>query len=120
MRDNAEGLSILLVENEFLLARNLQRTMEAAGAGSIGMAGTLKEANELIESAHYDAAILDLRLMDGDAVELANELIGRGTAVVIHSGHASPAYMERMPGAHYLPKPATRKEIVKSVLTAIG
>ncbi len=120
MSYDLDGLSVLVVENEFLLALNLETIMRDAGAGLIELAASVADATKLIAATKFDAAILDIRLMDGDSLPLAVELIGQGVPVVIHSGHANLGHSQIVPDAVFLPKPSTPAEIVQAVLKARG
>lgn len=120
MIPSLNDLSILIVENEFLLAINLDHTMREAGAGRVEMAGSLADAQILADAGGFDAAILDIRLMDGESLPLAQHLIKRGTPVVIHSGYATKAHTALVPEAVFVSKPSTPTEIVRSVLRACG
>ncbi len=120
MSYDLDGLSVLVVENEFLLALNLETIMRDAGAGLIELAASIADAAKLIEATQFDAAILDIRLMDGDSLPLAVELIEQGVPVVIHSGHANLGHSQIVPDAVFLPKPSTPTEIVQAVLKARG
>ena len=115
-----KDLSILIVENEFLLAINLEATMRDAGATTVEMAASLADAQILVDKGQFNAAILDIRLMDGDSLPLAQRLIRQGVPVVIHSGHANQMHSALVPEAVFLSKPATPTEIVRSVLRARG
>lgn len=120
MISSLEKLAVLIVENEFLLAVNLETTMREAGASVVETAASLADARVLVEQREFDAAILDIRLMDGNSLPLAQELTERGVPVVIHSGHAKPSDCSMVPEAVFLPKPSTPTEIVRSVLRARG
>lgn len=115
-----KDISVLIVENEFLLAINLEAIMREAGASNVEMAATVADASNLIANGSFDAAILDIRLMDGDSLPLAAKLIVQGVPVVIHSGHANLGHSQLVPEAIFLPKPSTPSEIVQAVLKARG
>lgn len=120
MTSSLKDLCILVVENEYLLAADLEATMRNAGASRVEMAASLSDAQLLADCFDFDAAILDIRLMDGESLPLAQKLIKRDVPVVIHSGHLNQAHETMMPEAVFLPKPSTPTEIVRSVLRARG
>jgi len=65
------SLRILLVEDEPAHAEAIRRAFLAAGPGAvIQVAGTLREYRELAAAAPPDIAIMDLKLPDGQAVEI--------------------------------------------------
>jgi len=69
MRD--APLRILLVEDEPAHAEAIRRAFRAAGPGAvIPVAGTLREYRELAAADPPDIAIMDLKLPDGQAVEV--------------------------------------------------
>ena len=59
------GLTVLVVEDEFLIAMNLASMLELCGARVIGPAATAVEALRLLETARPDAALLDVHLKGG-------------------------------------------------------
>src|SRR3546814_16982255 len=59
---------ILLIEDEPLIAMDMCDTLEDAGYTVVGPASTLDEAHELVETAKFDAALLDANL-SGEAVD---------------------------------------------------
>lgn len=120
MSNPLEGVSVLVVENEFLLAINLETIMRDAGAARVELAASIADAKVHIEKTRFDASILDIRLMDGDSLPLAEDLIRRGVPVVIHSGHANLGHSQAVPEAVFLPKPSTPTQIVQSVLESQG
>jgi DNA-binding response OmpR family regulator len=63
------GMRLLLVEDEPLLARHLQRGLQEE-AYAVDVATTAREAQERIEGTEYDLAILDVMLPDGLGTDL--------------------------------------------------
>lgn len=81
-----EGRRILLVEDHFLVAREMAGMIDAAGGCLAGPVRTLDDAMRLALSAPLDAAVLDIDL-DGDLVwPVATELRSRGVPVLFVSG----------------------------------
>lgn len=59
----AKGLTVLIVEDEFLIALDLQDTLQSAGYGVMGPARRVAEALELLKgSPPPDVALLDVNL----------------------------------------------------------
>jgi DNA-binding NarL/FixJ family response regulator len=56
------AVSILVVEDEFLLAMGIEALLTGIGWSVIGPAGTLASALKLTSSAACDAAVLDINL----------------------------------------------------------
>lgn len=56
------GMSVLVVEDEFIVAYDMQMLLEEQGARVIGPASTLAEAQQLLKSERPDLAVLDVNL----------------------------------------------------------
>ncbi len=66
--DNGQGFAILIVEDQALIALEIEDAVRRKGADVVGSAARLSEALTLIETASWDAALLDIKLADGEAV----------------------------------------------------
>lgn len=58
-------LKVLIVEDEAVLAMDLEFLLEEAGHEVVGWATCLKEADELIAGSAADLALVDIHLTDG-------------------------------------------------------
>jgi CheY-like chemotaxis protein len=81
------GCSILVVEDEPLIALDIVTALEQAGAHSTTTT-TVRHALILAEHDGLSAAILDHALSDGDSTELCARLKARGIPYVSYSGYA--------------------------------
>ena len=114
------GCRILVVEDEALVAMDLEMTLTEAGATVIGPCFRLSRATEAIRSEAIDAALLDIRLGSEESFPIADELGARGLAVVFHSAHAGEgALVRRYPEAGHCPKPCTPAMVVAVLRNAI-
>lgn len=111
----AQNLSILIVEDEVFIAHSLKKFLDDTGASHVVTASTLCEAKGCLETADYDATILDVRLPDGEAYDLAAELVEQDVPVVIHSGHATSQCNGRLSRVVFCSKPATPEEILRAI-----
>lgn len=109
------SLRILVVEDELIIAAELQIIMENEGA-EVFIAPDVRSARALLlDRPAIDLAVLDVRVSDGDTLGLAEELAGKGIPFIFHSGHADPAGLrQRFPGAMALSKPAAPDTIVSA------
>ena len=80
------GHLILIVEDEPLIAMEIERALEDAGA-KVVKTNTLKHALELVEQDGLSAAILDHALGEEDASRLCQRLKQRGIPFVMYSGY---------------------------------
>jgi two-component SAPR family response regulator len=69
-----EGLKILVVEDDFLVARSMELTLARLGCEVLGPVGQADEACDLVKQAKPDAAVLDVRLTPGTSAPVARAL----------------------------------------------
>ena len=87
MSSKLAGRSILVVEDEPLIAMEIAQVFQNAGA-AVTTTTTLKQALILVEHDGLAAAILDHALRDGDSTRLCQRLEERDIPFVIYSGFA--------------------------------
>ncbi|MDF1586200.1 response regulator [Marinimicrococcus flavescens] len=110
------GLSILLVEDEFLIALDLCEMLEAAGAQVVGPAYRAEEALALLEAQRIDMAVLDVDLGDHGAEPVALRMEERQVPFLFHTGRGLPPHLrERFEGVPLLVKPAPRQLLIGAV-----
>src|SRR5262245_732813 len=80
------GRSILVVEDEPLIAMEVVQALNAAGA-AVAEARTLRDALHQVECPHLSAAVLDHGLNDGDSSQVCGRLDERNIPFVIYSGY---------------------------------
>jgi CheY-like chemotaxis protein len=81
------GRSVLVVEDEPLIAMDVAQWLETAGA-SVSVARTLSDALNKVEVPGLSAAVLDHRLGDGDSSQICDRLDARNIPFVVYSGYA--------------------------------
>ena len=86
-RAEVAGQRILIVEDEFLIALDIEDALGELGCEIVGPAATVADAMKLIEAMPPDAAVLDVRLGDGSTVPIAQELQRRGVPYVVLTGY---------------------------------
>ncbi len=100
MQGSFRGLRILVVEDEYLVAMDMERMLNALGAEVVGPIGHLELAQQVAREKALSGAILDVEL-GGEAVyPLADELLARGVPVILATGLDAavvPATYERLP-----------------------
>ena len=115
------GLTIMIAEDEALVAMDLLDLVEHAGGSTIGPCSTLAACFAAIKSTTPSAAILDVRLGSEEVFPVAEALVDRGVAVVFHSGHAdSEAIRARFPQSGFCAKPASERQIIMALNEATG
>jgi DNA-binding response OmpR family regulator len=98
-------LSVLIVEDEYLIAMDLEQELADRGFVTIGPAGSLQDALGLLESEEVHLAVLDMHLKASDSFPLARRLTERGVPFLFLSGNDASALAPDLKFARVLPKP---------------
>jgi DNA-binding response OmpR family regulator len=64
------GKSILVIENELLIAMSVESLLGEAGAAAVTAVSSIAQAERALENASYDATVVDFYLPDGHASRL--------------------------------------------------
>jgi DNA-binding response OmpR family regulator len=80
--------SILLLEDEPLVALDVELMVRQADLGQTVLLASCEEAEDWLESHSPNAAVLDIHLCDGDCSVVAQILVNRGIPFVVYSGEA--------------------------------
>ena len=96
-----QGRTILLVEDDYTVAMDLQSSFEEAGATVVGPVGRVDDAMGLVwDVFDIDIAVLDINLHGEFAFYVAQALRERGIPFVFASGYGRrglPKAFERIP-----------------------
>jgi DNA-binding response OmpR family regulator len=106
------GRSILVVEDQPLIALDITDELEAAGA-AVTTTDTLKHALILAEHDDLSGAILDHALSDGDSTLLCSRLKERGIPFITYSGF--PVVGSMFEGALHISKPSAPGDLAKAM-----
>jgi two-component SAPR family response regulator len=68
MCSRERAFTVLIVEDQSLIALNIEDIAKRIGGCVVGCAAQLSDALTLVETASWDAALLDLRLAGGEMV----------------------------------------------------
>jgi CheY-like chemotaxis protein len=85
-----ERPTVLVVEDEFIIALDLSETVQDLGYDLEGPFEDNKNALEAIDGRLPDCAILDVFTADGEVYPLADRLAAAGVPIIFHSGHVTP------------------------------
>ncbi len=112
--------SILIVEDERLVAKDIQQTLAAFGYDAFGIATSAEDAITKVTDRCPDLVLMDIRIKgDRDGIETAAILRERfGIPVVYLTAHADDATIQRAKQTEphgYLMKPVTAAELRSAV-----
>ncbi|WP_246650296.1 response regulator [Rhizobium laguerreae] len=118
-------IRILIVEDEFLIALELEYRLRDAGFEVIGIAATAGEALSIAASDRPALAIMDIRLADRtDGIQAAIELNATlGVRSIFASAHADPETRKRATAASpigWLQKPYQAEALINLIRQHLG
>ena len=109
------GKRILIIEDEFLIALDIESTLRNAGAVSVEMASDVEGALRGIASNVWDAAVADNNLQGCSCQEVVAALIAHHIPFLILTGYDPRSLPRNIQGAPILAKPFARDTLVASV-----
>lgn len=110
------GYTILLVEDEALVAMELTALLREQGCHVLGAANSVDRALALLETRQPDAALLDLNLRGKSASPVAQALNERGVPFFVMSGYGKPQAGEDGLGeSRWLSKPVNHRELMRAL-----
>jgi DNA-binding NtrC family response regulator len=110
------GRTILVVEDDNLIAREVAETLQSAGAHIVTARG-VAEATRIIERTKLSAAVLDFWLGVGvDCLSICARLAEHGVPFLLYTSYT---LLDGAPNAPILSKPAPPEKIISSVADLI-
>jgi DNA-binding response OmpR family regulator len=89
MEETAVMCNILLLEDEALIAIEVERMLADAQLGLATCLASCAESLTWLETNTPDVAVVDIFLRDGECDEVAEVLVARGVPLVIHTARRS-------------------------------
>ena len=112
--------TVLVVEDEFIIALDLSETVRDLGYKVEGPFADKENAFVAIDADLPDCAILDVKIADGEVYPLADALADAGVPLIFHSGHIPPTEIaERYPQAQACAKPCPPDRLITVIGNAL-
>lgn len=113
--------TVLVVEDEFIIALDLSETVRDLGFGLDGPYSHKALALQAIEKTLPDAAILDINVADGEVFPLADALAQHGVPIIFHSSQQPlPDACAQYPRAVACTKPCPPDHLVSVLQQVVG
>jgi DNA-binding response OmpR family regulator len=109
------GLSVLVVEDDYLLAKEVASTLREHGAVVLGPVPDVARGRALLTESLPDCALLDINLKGQFVYELAEELIRLGVPPIFTTGYDSSFLPQQLTGRVCLQKPIDMRNLVLSI-----
>lgn len=112
--------SVLIVEDEPLIAMMLEDFVETLGHVVAGTVDSVADALGLVAAGGFDVVILDVQLRDGPCWPVADALVARGLPFFVATGgHVVPPPPQHAAAAQ-LSKPFTLEGVKAAIESAAG
>lgn len=114
-----DGLRILILEDEYLIAMDVEQICRDAGAADVAIVDSLA-GFDTPAAFSFDAAILDLMLNGASTLPFAARLQREGVPFVFASGHGISDELNRdFPGVALVEKPYSGGDLIAAVAAAL-
>ena len=110
-----QGHRVLIIEDELLIALDLQAALIQIGAEVIGVAATADEALAAVASPSLTAAIVDLRLNGQSVRDAVQTLTDRNLPFIFYSGLEGTPTARSWPKVPLLLKPLPPEEVASTL-----
>jgi two-component system, response regulator PdtaR len=118
------GKRCLVLDDEFLIALDIQQILEHAGAAQVDCVASASEAMKLLGStAQFDVAILDIKLSEADGTSLgvAAALASKNTPFILLTGmRTDDVHARRFPDVPVVEKPYDAATLLAAIARAFS
>ena len=109
---------ILVVEDEALIAFEIEEIIKDAGGVVAGPFATVDEALRLIENENISAAILDMQLWEDTSLSIARRLADKNIPFLFYTAHSDKINL--WVAGEIVKKPATSVTLVSALARLIS
>ena len=109
----------MLVEDDTLIALDLEASLLATGCSILGPLATVEEALAAVSANDLDGALLDVNLGREMAYPVADALADRGVPFVFLTGYGRDILPERHLGRALVTKPFQPAELLRELVRAV-
>lgn len=120
IEDVSTARRVLIVEDETLLAMNLEDMLTQLGHLVTGTATRIDKALSLAESSEFDLAFLDINLAGSNTFQVAAILRKRGIPFIFTSGYGRDGLVDGYRGDHLLTKPFGPSELEHMIAQSLS
>jgi CheY-like chemotaxis protein len=113
---------VLLVEDEFLIAMDVEQLCRDHGAQEVRVVASHTELHpELLAGSRFDVAILDVKVQGKWTMDFARLLVKREIPFIFATGYSDvETFFSDFPGAPVVSKPYTGVEVMEALSAAMA
>lgn len=108
-------MRVLIVEDEGLIALDIEAALTDAGCEVVGIAASINKALNILDEKGCDAAVLDANLSGDPTTPIADTLRARQIPFLVVSGYHNLDRVGAFVDAPFLSKPYTLEALVATV-----
>jgi CheY-like chemotaxis protein len=115
-----DGISVLLLEDEYLIALDAEQILTSLGTGKVAIVNTLDGASAAAADGGFDVAVLDLNINGQMSYPIAEALRQQGIPVVFATGYEMRSRQAaEFPDTIYVTKPYTREALRDAIVLTL-
>lgn len=107
--------SILIIEDEWLIAEDYASTLSEAGYRIVGPFPSVEAGIAAVEAEQVDAALLDVQLQDEMSFPVADRLQKRNIPFAFLSGYSRQHLPPELGSCELVPKPVAQRTLLATV-----
>lgn len=108
-------MSVLLVEDQSLIAMDTEELLRSIGAEEVSIAANVATALKILSEESPDCAVLDLNLGSSTSEDVAKELEKRGIPYIFATGYRDGVHIP----ADFSTVPVVRKPVSQAALASV-
>jgi DNA-binding response OmpR family regulator len=108
-------MRILIIEDEPVIALDLQDLLEDAGFDVVGVAGRIEQALHVIDTTSIDAAVVDANLGGVSSSPAAAALAAKQVPFIVLSGYSLKQQEAAFPKALFIQKPCRPAQLINAL-----
>jgi DNA-binding response OmpR family regulator len=110
-----DELRILIVEDDFFIATDLEQSLRQMGYEEVQIAGSLHDGHQQMIAMKPHVAILDVHLGTALVFPLAADLSSRGVNIIFSTSMSPNELPEEWRNYRVLPKPVDRNALASTI-----
>ena len=111
------GHRVLVVEDEYFVASDIQQAVQSAGGAVEGPYGHIEQAKAALRSEGFDLAVLDINLRGEQSFTIAEALSRKGVHFVFATGYRAGSIPPKWRHVPRCEKPFSDQELVAALVT---
>jgi CheY-like chemotaxis protein len=120
LNENMTGFRVLVVEDQMLIAMEIEDALRDLGCMVVGPVGSVVPAVQLVQTQALGAAVLDVNLGGEQVFPVAEELQARNIPFIFTTGYGEMSLPEKWRDRPHLSKPFTRRQIERFIRDSCG